>query len=295
MTLGVRIPNLKTVASYRVDKETPVLDAYSFVPLDSSITVESQTELKAYTDECLQLSAEIIKTMVNNGVVDEFKCLVDECLMGEFTLQMTDKSKTCPDDAQHSCMNLLNQLSKLEINESLMSKASRCIQARKKFLHSDKIVGNLLQAKYLKPMLSIVTENCSSSTLKVEEIAEHGFKNIKRWLRNSIPALNIAYSVTTPEAFEGTREKNSLQHVDYRTTKKEKSQPKAHLIIANNMLRKQANIQNALAAIARRLEEGGFVLVNEVTTNFSIIAPIDELYENDPVVVTEDINERTCG
>ena len=291
---------IQTTTARRHDKKQPILESHSFIPYSTSMKVASQGDLKAYADQCTRHSVKCLQGMINNGITNGFKTILDGDLFAGLSFeQLKDNSDKYSDGNKYSCLEVLKRISDTEPGETFAKKISASIQSNSETLQADPLIGNLLQTKYLKPCFDIVSENCQTKNLKIVEIANQNVTNALITLANLHPVLRISYSVATPDpgAFESDPYKNMFQEVLLWKHGDDKSKPlpRSHLVVANNTLRKQHNISETLSSISECLETGGFVLVNEITKNFHIVAPMDEMHNNTESGMYDDLCNRSCS
>ena len=304
---GVQILGLHvTTAPRRHDYHHPVLESFSFVPYTSSPDASLKgEELLKYSELCADCSLKGLQTLLNkygsNGLKNKQQIETLVATAVSASQNVTDHgvksdSKSAEQEKHHGCLEVLRTIFSVDYDEMFNDVVDDIVQSKCKDLMTDSLLGNLYQTGFLKPCLDIVVENSLSRNLKVLEVGNTGMIDIAYPLLDSHPLLNISYNVAVPSSDSG----ESLSEHEL-VNDVIKWQPcdvlpgnlkKAHLVIANNNTRKQGNIRQGLLSMADCLEEGGFLLVQEITKNFHVSLPLDGLcYDWE----CEDFTERTCG
>ena len=306
MAGGVQILGLHvTTAPRRHDYHQPVLESFKFVPYNSSQDPSSQDEkLVKYSELCADCSLKGLKALLmqhgSNGLKNKehIETLVAAAVSDHQKLPVY-KTETDTDniehDNHHSCLDVLRKIFEIDYEENFTENVENIVQDKREELKSDCLLGNVLKTDILKPCLDIVVENVLSKNLKVLEVDNTGMVDVACPLLASHPLLNVSYAVATtdPKSSESLAENEAVDEVI-------KWKPcdtipgnfkKVHLVIANHIIRKQVNLKKSLLTIADCVEDGGFLLVQEVTKNFHLAWPLDGLcYEWE----CEDLSERVC-
>ena len=302
---GVQILGLHvTTAPRRHDYHHPVLESFKFVPYTSDDAVSQDKELVEYSELCADCSLKGLQDLLNqhgsNGLKN--KTHIETLVSAALTDQKSRIPKPPADiehvetDKHHSCLGVLKEIFETEYNEQFTENIDHIVQGKGEELRSDCLLGNVHKAEIMKPCLDIVVENVLSKKLKVLEVGNTGMLDTTHHLLDSNPLLNISYTIATTDSDSSDVIKENEAIDDVIKWKPCDKIPanlkKVHLVIANNIIRKQVNLRESLSSIADCVEEGGFLLVQEVTLNFHLAMPLDGLcYE----WTCEDLNDRVCG
>lgn len=295
-----------TTAPRRHDYHHPVLESFTYVPYTSSLDPELQDEfLVKYSELCADCSLKGLQTLLNkhgsNGLKNrqQIETLVAAAVSNHQDVSEGTASavKTSGHEKHHSCLDVLKAIfAATSSGENVKELVDDIVQSKAELLKYDSLLGNLLQTEYFKPCLDIVIENTLTKNLKVLEVGNTVIVDIAHPLLNSHPLLNVSYIVATTDS-ETTAKLSENEAV----SEVIKWQPcdalpgnfkKAHLVIANNIVHKQVNVRQSLLSMVECVEDGGFLLVQEVTKNFHIALPLDGLCSE---WECDDIGERTCG
>ena len=296
---------VQVMTTRRLDKQHPVLEAHTFVPYSLSVTTADQNELQVYADHCKQQSIKALENMNKTELTNGLRSLFSDGLVVEKYTDVTeDKLSDCiynhTDEKLHSWLGVLKEVSDIDPDKTFAAKTSDCILAKASVLQQDMLLGNLLQRQYLNPCLDLVLENCSGRAINVLEIAIRDRTNALDTILRSHTLRRITHTIATSDLtlFENLPENEKVDNVIQWKLGENTQTPveKAHLIFSNSILRKQPNIQTALSNIWECLEDGGFLLVHEVTRNFNLSLLQDEFHHRASTDIQfEDLTERTCS
>ncbi|KAK3090166.1 hypothetical protein FSP39_009679 [Pinctada imbricata] len=279
---GVKIHGLHaTVAPRRHNHRPPVLEQYSFVPYMSQ-SKHCPQEMEDYVNVCNGITVECLEKLSKSEDKSVCKDVLEE-------LKLYCGSSAYSKQPLHQFVNrsdlyLLKQLREISNN------GLNCDTETENVLSQDLLISNLTHQSVLKPCLDIVIENMVPGTLKIVEVdgkKSELFKHVVPMLA-SHPLLNVEYSVTSRsnnlKTEEENHEKFNISEVEWDLTSSKnfsKSLESSSLIIAANILRKQPHLRKAISKLLSMLNEGGFLLIEEVTQNFGPLALVEMPVEID--------------
>ena len=301
-----------TTAPRRHDYHQPVLESFTFVPYTTSLNPGSLDEsLVKYSELCGDCSLkglqslltkhgsnglknkQQIETLVSAAVADQ-KNMVSDAQNGLESKLLNDIDLA--HEKHHGCLEVLKSVFDVDYCENFTDVVDNVVKSKSEMLKSDMLLGHLHKTDNLKPCLDIVVENTLSKNLKVLEVDNTGMVDVAGPLLDSHPLLNVSYMVATTDTDTATQLAETDGVSDVVKWKPCDVLPgnfkKTHLVIANNITRKQVNIRQSLLSMADCVDDGGFLLVQEVTKNFHVALPLDGLcFEWE----CNDMNERTSG
>ena len=261
---------------------------------------EQDQDMLKYANRCQVLSRIEFEKTVNNGIS---KSLIpsDKFITSNQTKTTNvgqDMQESFSDDKANSYLAVLDSMSKLTHSDKYSESVTEILQTEQERFQFDTLLGNLLQEKHMKPCLDIWTEYMKSKTAKIVEICSTSVTESIHGQIATNPFVKSSYCVATkdPTAFETGSETSKVTEVINWEPGKElpDSLQNVHLIVANNVIRKHKNLRISLRAITGMLDETGFAVVHEVTSNFHVAAPGDGIYCN-TFPEFDDLNERTCS
>ena len=294
---GVLFRQPTSYIARRTEPKPGLLEYASFLPYTTSVRLDQEDKcLIKYAEQCEAIAASVWRKVLDKAFCRTLQLNKMLTVSKEsYALKhVEDVQESLSDPKSKSCLNVLRRLS--EITEDIeYSQAIAAVQIiENSNLESDMLLDNLKQSSILKPCFDILSQNIETKELKTVEICRSGTGRIYDNLKSNVPQM-FTYCIATPDvkAFTDSLEDNdSLEVVEW--TLGQQSQENlnnAHLVIANNVIRKHPNIRRAITSMKEILSEDGFILVHEVTTNFHIAAPLDGLY-SESVPAFEDLNER---
>ena len=269
---GIRMHGLHaTVAPRRQNQQKPpTLEGYHFVPYISSEPV-CDKELRQYTSVCTKVASDCLNTLNGREI-----CTGKNSLFKAAGLTDSDMGATKEEFLAQPKSELLTHL------VSICACGENEKPQHLNFSH-DRLVQNLMQPEVLKPCLDIVIENSSSHTLKVVEMegSENGVYRHALPLLLSHPMMKVNYVVADSSEIcasgDDSEKYQIMQEKWDGINMKEfaKNHQSANLVIAKQFLHKQSNLEESIFDIASMVGEGGFLLVEEVTQNFGLMAAVE--------------------
>jgi fatty acid synthase len=279
---GVTIHGLHTTTAPRRQQQhkPPTLEKLEFVPYITQSYVNQTPSLTSYAALCRHYAVQSLKNLQQSTT----------SVVNKATLQtvLTELSEECqlsmeivfPYEASTSLLNLLKQ------------------QMNAGPIQNDRLLTNLSQPNVIKPALDIVMENCTSSDLRVLEV-EAGNGCMYRSVCPQVlsqPWMNVSYNITDPTD-NLTQEDKDLYHLTQQQWNISNPPPNikpSNLIILQNVLHKQEDLKQTIQSVTQALEQDGFLLIQEVTNNFSIMLAVLCLQERLPNVEDHNIRSLYC-
>ena len=256
--------------------------------------------LVKYAEKCEAAATEEFRKSMNNGFSES--PYFSEKLRGSGqtnnmkNINALKELETDPDKTR-SYLGALLEMNKIDRDDKYGDYNIDIINTKSEELSHDKLLSNLLQAKYLKPALDIWVENMLNPNPKVVEICTgQQSDSIINWIKSNFflkPSFCVAKTLGNNAGNETNEDSEDIVPWELDQDAPERLQ-NAQLVIANNIIRKHKNVMNALTGISQILNEDGFILLHEVTTNFAVAAPIDGLY-SDQVKEIADLDDRSCS
>ncbi|XP_064637682.1 fatty acid synthase-like isoform X2 [Lineus longissimus] len=140
-------------------------------------------------------------------------------------------------------------------------------------LKNDWLLGNMFKERLLKPCLDLVLENSAQTKLKVVELSQDGHicdKVIP--LLNSQPLVTVDYVIACPDPEVFSQEElqsyGAQSHAWSFNDTADNGITKANLVIADDILRHQADVAGSLNRVTSIMKDDGFLLIHEYTENF---------------------------
>ena len=259
--------------------------------------------LVKYKERCEIAAAEEFHKSMNNGFSKRpyFNELLSGSGKREKHENASDGIENVADgeDTKTCYLRLLLDINKIIHDDKYADCVTDIFSAKTEELSHDKLLGNVLQTKYLRPALDIWVENMPvlNTSPKVIEISdgEHSDGIIDQIKTNFLLKPTFRFANTSDTQTESNSSDDKTGDVHWELDKDAPEDLKnAQLVIVNNIARKQKNVKKTLASISQLLDVDGFILLHEVTTNFAIAAPLDGLY-CDKVKDIDDLADRTCS
>lgn len=157
-------------------------------------------------------------------------------------------------------------------------------------LTADPLLSCLTDVNTLRPFLDVVLENVLTFKLSVCELeaGESSFyRHIVQQLANQ-PKLHIkvtAVDLKLPQGEDFDSLNVTPKEWDFGRETAELG--KFHLVVLNNVLHRQPNAADAVGKAAELIEDGGFLLVQEVTHNFPVYLAMEGLHKDLPLEASE--------
>ena len=268
-------------------------ESYQFVPYERSLSLKAHEQsLLEYTKACKTLALAGGKKQFGDKLVEMIPFCEDT--LDEVITGSPSTEKYFKDPKSHSFLQVLSSV--FDITKDEDKNISDILASKVEDLQSDALLGNLLQVEYLKPCVDIVKENAAVRNLRVLEIYRAGMSDQIFKLLTADPHRSTSYSVAT-------RDQAVIEQLSMGETVKEvvKWEPgfktpvdKFSLVVANNTVRRSKSIRKTLRGMSEILTEGGFLLIQEVTTNFYMVAPLDGIVDSSTQAY-EDLDKRTCS
>jgi hypothetical protein len=110
-------------------------------------------------------------------------------------------------------------------------------------------------------------------------------------LVNSQPLINVTYTTCDKPGTEVDESLNQLNFTKWDISLDPPSNIKnADLMVAKNVLHKQRNLSKALKNMSSAIKDNGFILIEEITSNFPVGFSSEQLWE-EPLEIDDD---RSC-
>ncbi|KAL5018316.1 hypothetical protein ScPMuIL_004038 [Solemya velum] len=299
---GIELEGLRTtLAPHRQLQTQPCLQAMEFVPHNEDITATASSALTTYVQKCASFSTYGLLKLLESKFEIPNRSLIQK-VVGNQTVdvELSEFSKYCK-GRDFGLAQVLYKIFMLEPSSGFLETVKHIMDAFKSELLADKILHNQWIIERTGVCFDIVCENILSNHLKVVEVACATGEMLKKFrtLVNSHPQLTMNYfsasnTKISSEDLNGTWGKVSGKSVRWNTLEVPPDNLKSmHLCVAKNVLHKQTSLSAALKNISSLLLDGGFLLVEEVTKNFSLYLSL-EVFENEAPDL-KDIDMRSCG
>ena len=278
---GVEIHGLHaTVAPRRQGQQTPpTLEEFHFVPYKES-EVYSNTGLRQYSRIVQAYIQKSVNALLADGTskfhnAEIFKnVLQDE----ETVFELNDEEIQSYLDAPGcGLIRVLKSIFEPAAEEDFVEHVKKMLAENKQELVSDQLLSALLCERTLKTSLDVALENSTSLTkMKVVEIGAsegHMFPKVIKYL-NSQPMLSIALTATGDQLNsidQALAEGLGVETMPWDLGNVPPTQIcGADIVVANGVLHREADVAEALANIYQVLKDDGFLVLHEMTQNFSI-------------------------
>ena len=250
--------------------------------------------------------AEVCRTVLSSGLKNGIRDLLGETIShsentkAESSDLDTDLQKWQKESSglkDQALLEVLNAITAVSNENESKEKFRDILKSKAEDLQCDMLLGNLLQASILRPCIDIIKENTTSKTLKVIEITKTNWSdNLREFVSMTQQSARYTVATVDPDLRERVSVKGTVKEVINWEPgcKVPENMGTYDLIVANNILRKSGNIREALTSMQRVLDDDGFMLVHEVTTNFHTTAILDEVWKV-TCLKYNDLNERTCS
>ena len=297
---GIHLHGIKATLARRTEPKKARHEFFSFIPYSSDITLKSQDPtIVKYAQSCHAIAAEELKRIQNNGFT-KTATFSDKVIASSQTSVLSCSqvdNEQFSDTKRNSYLEMMQEISKVPHDDKYSETVSEITEKHREFLDFDLLLGNLLQDKHLRPFIDIISENTFTKTLKTVEVCTDRItKQIYNPLKSQ-PTLHTVYSVATedPENFPQDPEKEVLQDIrKWDPSNIPETSDSVQLVIANNVIRKASSVKQTLQAMLNLMGNDGFLLVQEATTNFHIVASADSVF-CDTGRSFEDLNDRSCS
>ena len=206
-------------------------------------------------------------------------------------------TSTFSDAKKHSFLGKLREMTELSKTEKCTKPSSEEVDSQSLDLRSDILLSNLQQTEFLKPCLDIVCSNVSVKNVRALEIGKIGLSKKCKYLLP--PFLSMTNCVATRDADVIEQLSDTapdVEIIDWSPANgKSKSMTQFNLVCADNVLRKQENLKTALQGVADILSDGGFLLIQEVTSDFKMATLLDAMNSADNKAATHSVDARSQG
>ena len=278
-----------------------------------------ETMLAVYAKLCETLTSHLTWTEYKNGIngIPVSNGEMHNCNEGRTDLTVDNKrnsenshkvvcsgeteqpdTRRFSDTKQHSFLCLLREIEKTSKEIKFVELAKEVFETNSKDLNSDILLSNLQQMEFLKPCLDIVCSNLSSKNIRVLEICKAEMsKKCQECIPPFVSMTRCVATMDTGLVDQMTEDAPNIEIIDWEPGNKvPEPMVKFNLIVCDNVLRKQANLRIALKGVSEVLNEGGFVLIQEVTSEFRMGTLLDAVNStgNTPKDI-DDKDERSSG
>ena len=151
----------------------------------------------------------------------------------------------------------------------------------------------LSRPELLKPGIDIAMENILCHSLSIVEVGASRNRMYEHILPlvNSQPLINVTYTTCDKPGTEVDESLNQLNFTKWDISLDPPSNIKnADLMVAKNVLHKQRNLSKALKNMSSAIKDNGFILIEEITSNFPVGFSSEQLWE-EPLEIDDD---RSC-
>ena len=304
MAGGVQIVGLHATVAPRHQQQTaPVLEKFEFVPYNEDSVLADRDDLTEYSRLCKACIRRGLVQLLDNGVtehlpnVDLFKRQLAKMKADDFA-DIDATIERLANDPKCVLATTLRQIFSQEKNDLFVENIRNMLASSRGSLAGDKLLGSASTDRMLKTCLDVVLENRGSTKLKVMEYGagdSHVYQHAIPQLESQ-PMMQVDYTAIDADA------KNlDVDHLENFNVKPMEwalsgSPPgglgTADVVIACNVLHKEADVSTAISCLAALVKDGGFLLVQEPTTNFIIPLMLDALANKLDIA---DADTRTCG
>lgn len=158
-------------------------------------------------------------------------------------------------------------------------------------LAADPLLSCLTEACTLRPFLDVVLENTLTFKLNVCEV-QAGESSVYRHIVKQLadqPKLHVKVTAADTDLLQGEDfEALNVTPKEWDFSKETAAElGKFHLVVLNNVLHRQPKVVDALHKAAELTEDGGFLLVQEVTHNFPVYLAMEALHKDVPLQASE--------
>ena len=285
---GVEITGLHaTTAPRRHHVQQPTLEKHLFVPYIQTNTSHANSNLSQYTEATKKYLAKRVHEILDNEKQrkEETNGLCEDIIKADIPKNGDhfdyDKLEKYLGNPKCVLLHILQQVAHTD-NGEFENNVKNLLRGEDSDLSKDVLLGNLLDAQTLKPLLDVVMENSISQTMKFVEVeADVGglYERVPALLQSQ-PKISMNYIATAsnPKSLDEERMSSlGVQKEQWAVEGTPPSLAEANLVLARNYLCNQENIASNLAVFADILQEGGFLLIKETTRNFVVSVGISLL------------------
>jgi len=278
---GVEIIGLHaTVAPRRQQTQAaPITEKYTFVPYRQMELGKTDCSLQQYAKLCTKYIKHRMDALLDNGIADKIP-------NRELFQKVLEQSESCDgvqseveqylikEKNQYSLLNLIHDVFGLQSDDNFLQKAKTVIEEGRDKLSQDRLLSFMLHPERLKPCLDLALENGKRTKVKVVEFCCRGCSPIYPHvisLLQTQPMLNVEYVLTGPGAAgisDDVPEKYGIRMVPWDGSLDPPHNMVADILVIRNVY--VSSVSGLLRNLVGVLAEGGFLLLQEPTTNFSI-------------------------
>ena len=301
---GVQIVGLHATVAHQHQQQTaPVLEKFRFVPYNEDNVLSDEDDLVKYLRLCKTCIRRGLLQILDSGFTENLhnvdllkqqlaKMKVDDVVDIDSTIE------TLASDPQTALATTLRQIFSQERNDFFFENIRNMLVSSRGKLAADKLLGSAMTDRMLKTCLDVVLENCGSTKLKVVEYGAADSRVYQSAIAQleTQPLIQVDYTVVY-----GNIKNVDTVHLESFNVKpvewKLGGSPSGHLgnadvTIACNVLHKEADLVMAISSLMALVKDGGFLLVQEPTTNFIVPLMLDALANEFSI---SDADRRTCG
>ena len=301
---GVQIVGLHATVAPRHQQQTaPVLEKFQFVPYNEDNVLSDQDDLVKYLRLCKACIRRGLVQLLDNGVtehlpnVDLFKRQLAKMKVDD-VVDIDSTIETLASDPKCVLATTLRQIFSQEKNDLFVENIRNMLVSSRGKLAADKLLGSVMTDRMLKTCLDVVLENRGSTKLKVVEYGAADSRVYQSAIAQleTQPMMQVDYT-----AVDGNIKNLDTGHLESFNVKpvewKLSGSPPGHLgnadvTIACNVLHKEADLVMAISSLMALVKDGGFLLVQEPTTDFIVPLMLDALTNE---LSISDTDRRTCG
>ena len=301
---GVQIVGLHATVAPRHQQQTaPVLEKFRFVPYNEDNVLSDEDELVKYLRLCKACIRRGLVQILDRGFtenlpnVDLLKQQLAKMKVDE-VVDVDSSIETLASDPKCVLATTMQQIFSQEKNDLFVENIRDMLVSSRGKLTEDKLLGSAMTDRMLKTCLDVVLENCGSTKLKVVEYGAADSRVYQSAIAQleTQPLIQIDYTVV-----DGNSKNVDTDHLESFNVKpvewKLGESPSGHLgntdvTIACNVLHKEADLVMAISSLMALVKDGGFLLVQEPTTNFIVPLMLDALANEFSI---SDADRRTCG
>ena len=297
---GVALYDMQSVSVRRVTPKHPVHELQTFIPYISTVGLDAQDDVVRYTEYCSTLARLVLKKIIEHEPGRQHHLLKPVEEMEEIVFKK-DSSVLAqvPDyagDTKHVYSEKLRAVLDMINGDKHLGNVLNFTNLSTDAFHTDILCAHLFQTEIMKPCLDVVQENVIALPLKITAVGDTHMAKTARSIIDSSALVSVSYTVTKDVSLpsNASETENDQAVVEWKLgDAKPKRLEKSHLVIVSNAIRKYKDIRKALQSLSEIVEDGGFLLIQEVTTNFHISSVFDDLL--DSAVQYEDLPSRTSS
>ena len=294
-----------TVAPRRQGQQAPpVLEEFHFVPYREEDIYSGDEQLVKYVNDCMAQLQLGLDKMLNNDNTHPFSVQLknvvskmQKCCMVQQVSE--DQLQIYSDDPKCGLMNTLQAVFSQEVTDQFAQNVQNLLDSHKAQILNDSLLGCLHKERTLKSCLDVVIENCPSSKLKVFEYgaAQSQLYNQVTQQLSTQPMLHLDYTAIDADASQS--DVTHLENLGVKTaTWNLEGDPPSHLkaaadvVLVHNLSTSQNDLLKSLSQLKLLVKDGGFVLLEEPTQNWSIPLVLNGLSKD---FCISDTQCRSCG